>query len=105
MPPQPFTYNLPGPRTYTYDEILELVSSLTYNPRSSSLALPKSLAMFIARIAQLAWFPLISPDEVVRRYIHDKNESEAPGDWEKLGVEPEAIELHAIKFLRQFRLP
>lgn len=102
LPPQPTLYNLPGPRTYTYEQIFELVASLTYNKSYEGISLPKPIAKFIARVAQLAWWPMISPDEVERRYISD---SDAPGDWEKLGVEPEALELHAIKFLRQYRAP
>ncbi|KAF8527441.1 NAD(P)-binding protein [Hysterangium stoloniferum] len=105
LPPQAATYSLPGPKTYTFEEVLELTASLTYNPPPSSLDLPKPIAKFIARIAQLAWWPMISPDEVERRFISDRSEVDAPGDWEKIGVEPEALELHAIKFLRQFRTP
>ncbi|KIJ54415.1 hypothetical protein M422DRAFT_775527 [Sphaerobolus stellatus SS14] len=102
LPPQPFDYNLPGPNTYSYEQIFEMISSLTYNPRPTELTLPKPVAKFIARIAQYAWWPMVCPDEVERRFLDD---SDVPGDWDKVGVEPDALELHAIKFLRQYRAP
>ncbi|KAF8582810.1 NADH dehydrogenase [Ramaria rubella] len=103
LPPRPHTYSLPGPKTYTYEELLELVSSVTFNPPSTAPILPKPVATLISRAAQLAWWPMISPDEVERRYIDDKSQADVPGDWDKLGVEPEEIELHALKYLRRYR--
>lgn len=103
LPPQPTVYNLPGPRAYTHEEMLDIVSSVTYNPLTSGVTIPKPIALLLARAAQLVWWPLISPDEVERRYINDRSAKDVPGDWEKLGVEPEPLELHAIKFLRRYR--
>ncbi|KAF8523207.1 NADH dehydrogenase [Gautieria morchelliformis] len=103
LPPQPQIYSLPGPRTYTYEELLDLVSSVTYNPHSSAPTLPKRIASFLARVSQVAWWPIISPDEVERRYINDVSEAEVPGDWGKLGVEPDVIEMHALKYLKRYR--
>ncbi|GJJ13276.1 hypothetical protein Clacol_007527 [Clathrus columnatus] len=103
IPPQSEVFSLPGPRTYTYEHMLDLVSSVTCNPVASGMAIPKPLAILIARVAQLAWWPMISPDEVERKYISDKPAEDVHGDWEKLGVEPEPLELHAIKFLRRYR--
>lgn len=83
--------------------MLDIVSSVTYNPLTSGLSMPKAIALLLARAAQLPWWPMISPDEVERRYISDRSAQDVPGDWEKLGVEPEPLELHAIKFLRRYR--
>lgn len=62
--------------------------------------LPKAVALAAARLAQKVWWPALSPDEVVRRYIDD---TEVPGDWETVGVNPSEIESHAITYLRRYR--
>lgn len=103
LPPQGQLYSLPGPRTYTYEELLELVASVTYNPPSSAPTLPKRVATLLARVAQAAWWPMICPDEVERRYINDVSETEVPGDWSKLGVDPDVIETHALQYLKRYR--
>jgi len=94
------TYNLPGPHKYTYNGILEMIASLTYNPPSKSPTLPKSLVLTASKIAQYAWWPILSPDEVERRYI---DESDVIGDWEALGVVPEELENVAITYVRRYR--
>ncbi|EIW80946.1 NAD(P)-binding protein [Coniophora puteana RWD-64-598 SS2] len=99
-PSMPGTYSLPGPRTMTYEYLLDLVSSVTYNPPSGTPTLPKPVAMALAKAAQNVWWPALSPDEVERRYISD---SEVAGDWDAFGVAPDAIEQHAITYLRRHR--
>jgi len=94
------TYNLPGPHKYTYNDILEMIASLTYNPPSKSPTLPKSLVLTASKIAQYAWWPILSPDEVERRYLDD---SDVSGDWEALGVVPEELENVAITYVRRYR--
>ncbi|KAI9463793.1 39kDa subunit of Ndufa9, NADH ubiquinone oxidoreductase, partial [Russula earlei] len=91
---------LPGPSTLTYEYLLELVSTLTYNPPSRAPVVPKPVAIALARAAQRIWWPALSPDEVERRYIDD---AETPGDWELVGVEPDEIENHAITYVRRYR--
>lgn len=61
---------------------------------------PKSVALALAKAAQYIWWPALSPDEVERRYIND---SDVPGDWDQVGVEPTEIEDHAITYLRRYR--
>ncbi|RPD77458.1 NADH dehydrogenase [Lentinus tigrinus ALCF2SS1-7] len=100
MPAFPGTFNLPGPSTLTYEYLLTLVSTITYNPPSSAPVVPKSIALALAKAAQLAWWPMLSPDEVIRRYIDDVD---VPGDWDKFGVIPDEIEEHAITYLRRYR--
>lgn len=94
------TYNLPGPHKYTHNDILDIIASLTYNPPSKSLTLPKSIVLTASKIAQYAWWPILSPDEVERRYLND---SDVNGDWEALGVAPEELENIAITYVRRFR--
>jgi len=94
------TLSLPGPSTLTYEYLLELVSSVTLRPPSRAPMLPKAVALAAARLAQNVWWPALSPDEVVRRYIDD---TDVPGDWETVGVNPSEIESHAITYLRRYR--
>ncbi|KAI6114023.1 39kDa subunit of Ndufa9, NADH ubiquinone oxidoreductase [Pisolithus sp. B1] len=95
------TVSLPGPSTLTYEYLLELVEALTYRPPSRAPVVPKPIALAVARAAQMVWWPLMSPDEVERRYIDDVN---VPGDWEAVGVRPDEVENHAITYLRRYRL-
>ena len=100
MGPLPQTLNLPGPTTHTYAYLLDLVSTLTYNPPSRAPVVPKQAALLLARAAQSVWWPALSPDEVERRFINDV---EVPGDWDKVGVAPTEIEENAIMYLRRYR--
>ncbi|KAF8908929.1 NADH dehydrogenase [Gymnopilus junonius] len=94
------TLNLPGPSTLSYEYLLDLVTSITLQPPSRAPVLPKSIATFIAKLGQNAWWPTISPDEVTRRYIDD---ADLPGDWDAVGVQPSEVETHAITYLRRYR--
>ncbi|KAF9454749.1 39kDa subunit of Ndufa9, NADH ubiquinone oxidoreductase [Macrolepiota fuliginosa MF-IS2] len=94
------TLSLPGPSTLTYEYLLDLVSSVTLRPPSRAPMLPKPAALLVAKLAQNVWWPALSPDEVLRRYIDD---AEVPGDWEVVGVNPSEIESHAITYLRRYR--
>ncbi|KAJ4001707.1 39kDa subunit of Ndufa9, NADH ubiquinone oxidoreductase [Lentinula boryana] len=99
-PQQGRTIALPGPSTLTYEYLLDLVSSLTYQPPSRAPAVPKAVALAVAKAAQAVWWPLLSPDEVIRRYIND---ADTPGDWDVVGVTPSEIEQHAIQYVRRYR--
>ncbi|KAG6831010.1 hypothetical protein H0H87_006583 [Tephrocybe sp. NHM501043] len=95
------TLNLPGPSALTYNYLLEMVASVTLRPPSGAPVLPKAVASFLAKAAQSVWWPALSPDEVVRRFIND---ADVPGDWAAVGMaEPSEIENHAITYLRRYR--
>jgi len=96
----PQTVNLPGPSTLSYEYLLDLVSHITYQPPSRAPVMPKAVAMALAKAAQSVWWPLISPDEVERRYLDDVD---VPGDWNLVGVVPDEVENHALTYLRRFR--
>ena len=127
------TFSLPGPGLHTYASLEALVSALTLKPVSSAPVLPKPVAMLLATIFNRAmWWPTISPDEVERKYIDDfgvdafeaaKGDTRPAGwaaaslsnagktgvdgepvrSWADLGIEPETVEEHAIKYLRRYR--
>ncbi|EIN12372.1 NAD(P)-binding protein [Punctularia strigosozonata HHB-11173 SS5] len=93
--------NLPGPRTVTYEYLLDLVSTVTYRPPSKAPHLPKSLAKLVTGAVERAvWWSTTSPDEIERKYIDDKA---VPGDWDVVGVEPDDIEQFAVAYLRAYR--
>jgi NADH dehydrogenase (ubiquinone) 1 alpha subcomplex subunit 9 len=94
------TINLPGPSTLTYEYLLDLVSSVTLQPPSRAPVLPRAIATILAKVGQNIWWPTLSPDEVIRRYIDDVDVS---GDWEAVGVQPTEIEDTAIAYLRRYR--
>ncbi|KAF8682719.1 RmlD substrate binding domain [Rhizoctonia solani] len=93
-------YNLPGPAYHTYTTMLDLVAAVTCKTPAHPPTIPKPIALALARAAQVVWWPALSPDEVVRRYIND---SDVPGDWDALGITPEEVEGHAITYLRRYR--
>ena len=100
MPSLPGVLNLPGPSQLSYEYLLTLVASVTYNPPSRAPVVPKPVALALAKAAQAVWWPALSPDEVKRRYIDDVD---VPGDWDKVGIVPDEIEQHAITYLRRYR--
>ncbi|KAJ9101809.1 hypothetical protein QFC21_003148 [Naganishia friedmannii] len=125
------TFALPGPRTYTHASLVALVGAMTLKSHAAP-NLPKPVAMAIATVFNRAlWWPTVSPDEVIRKYIDDAGAEVVPVNdgvpegwaqqtdaamasargidgepvkgWEELYIDPETIEEHAIKYLRRFR--
>jgi len=94
------TISLPGPSTLTYEYLLDLVSSVTLNPPSRAPVLPQQVATILAKLGQNVWWPALSPDEIIRRYVDD---ADVPGDWDAVGIQPTEIEEMAIAILRRFR--
>ncbi|KAK1231198.1 Protein-lysine N-methyltransferase efm5 [Marasmius sp. AFHP31] len=94
------TVNLPGPSTLSHEYLLNMVASVAFQPESRAPVVPKALALAAARVAQLPWWPMLSPDEVERRYIDD---ADTPGDWNVVGVTPAEIEQHATTYVRRYR--
>ena len=126
------TFALPGPRTYTYENLIKLVDAFTLKSHGG-LPIPRPVAMLAATIMnRCIWWPTISPDEVVRKYIDDATSHASSGiheavpsgwetpdmsglenmrgvngelvkSWADLNIEPETLEEHAIKYLRRYR--
>ncbi|KAF8610037.1 NAD(P)-binding protein [Ceratobasidium sp. AG-I] len=94
------TFNLPGPAYHTYNSLLDLIAAVTCATPTRPPTIPKPIALALARAAQVVWWPALSPDEVVRRYIND---SDVPGDWDAFGIHPDEVEGHAITYLRRYR--
>jgi len=100
MAPAALVLNLPGPQTYSVEYLLELVSSVTYQPPSRAMHLPKAVAMLLSRVSGLVWWPALSPDQVERRYVND---TEGVSDWDFFGFSPDSLEAHALTYLQMYR--
>lgn len=98
------TFSLAGPRTYTVGSMLRLVESLTFNKTLRvGVNIPKFALMTAAKIGDLAWWPMISPDEVERRYLDDLPDAPGTLGFADLGIEPDILEERAIVYLRRYR--
>ena len=100
------TYVLPGPKSYTLRELLQLTEDMTYrNLISPDSNVPKWLFSMTAGLGEkIAWWPMFNKDEVVRRFIDENPEvPEGCKSWADLGIEPDVLEDRAILYLRRFR--
>ena len=97
------TFSLAGPKTYTIEEILAVVNQLTHRKIVRSLNVPKPLLKLATKVADLAWWPMLNPDELDRRYIDDLPDEPATKSWADLGIEPENLEDVAITYMRRYR--
>lgn len=102
--PLPTALNLPGPAEMSHNYLLNLVQSLTYRKGSRFPEVPKSIAKFLSKTSNLVWWPVLSADEVERRYLDDVSPKEVGlSDWDVVGVKPTEIEDLALKYLKRFR--
>ncbi|BGP22641.1 NADH dehydrogenase (ubiquinone) 1 alpha subcomplex 9 [Rhodotorula toruloides] len=96
------TYALPGPRTYTFEQLLQLVEGCTLK-KLQGPNFPRPLLSLMARAWDLVWWPTLSPDEVVRRFISDLPVAPGVKGFADLGIEPDVLEDIAIVYLRRYR--
>ncbi|CEQ39765.1 SPOSA6832_01313, partial [Sporobolomyces salmonicolor] len=96
------TFALPGPRTYTFEQLLNMAEALTLK-KLRGPNFPKPLLAALARAWDLVWWPTLSPDEVTRRYIDDLPVAPGTKGFADLGIEPDSIEDLAIVYLRRYR--
>ena len=96
------TFALPGPKTYTFEQLLHLVEALTLK-KLSGPNFPKPILALAARLWDLVWWPTVSPDEVTRRFIDDVAVEEGLKGFADLGIEPDVLEDVAIVYLRRYR--
>ncbi|KAK0555163.1 Protein-lysine N-methyltransferase efm5 [Tilletia horrida] len=98
------TFSLGGTKTHTVSELLNLVEGLTMNKIVRlGLNIPKPLVLAAAKVGDLAWWPMLSPDEVERRFLDDKADEAGTKGWADLGIVPDDIEEVAITYLRRYR--
>ncbi|EIW65481.1 NADH dehydrogenase (ubiquinone) 1 alpha subcomplex 9 [Tremella mesenterica] len=124
------TFALPGPAMHTFNSLFALTSAMTMRPVSGVPEVPKAVAKLVSSIIHRAiWWPVISPDEIERKFIDDMGTElfASPGEekpsgwatsrsdgavgidgepvkgWADLDISPDYIEEHAIKYLRRYR--
>ncbi len=98
------TFSLASPRYYTIEELRNLVQSLTMKKLvREGVNVPKFAMRLATRAGDQAWWPMLSPDELERRYVDDLPDAPGTKSWADLGMEPDKIEDVAITYLRMYR--
>ena len=95
------TYELGGPRTYSFKEIMELVLAETGRKRLL-VPVPFAIAKFEAWFLQWLPRPLLTPDQVELLKTDNVVAADAPG-FADLGIAPAAAEAILPTYLRRFR--
>lgn len=96
------TFALDGPKTYTFETLLSLVEALTLK-KLQGPNFPKPVLQLAAKLWDFVWWPTLSPDEVVRRFIDDVKVEGGMKGFADLGIEPDVLEDVAIVYLRRYR--
>lgn len=98
------TFSLGGPKQYTINQMLALVQAMTFEKIvRPGLNIPKPLMMTAAKLGDLVWWPMLSPDEVTRRYIDDLQDDPQTLGFKDLGITPDFLEDVAVVYLRRYR--
>ena len=95
------TYELGGPRIYTFRQLLELML-LEINRRRLLIPLPFPIAMLQARILQLLPNPPLTCDQV-RLLRHDSVVGDGALTFADLDIEPDSVEAVLPAYLWRFR--
>ncbi|CAG8487698.1 17735_t:CDS:2 [Racocetra fulgida] len=95
------TYELFGPREFTYEEVYDLIRDLTEN-RRYRFYIPKPIALAVTKAFNLPFLLTISPEDIERSFISDKI---TPGakTFEDLGIRPLSLEMNSLGIVRRFR--
>ena len=99
--PEHRTYELGGPRIYTFRELMELTSK-TIQRKRIFYSVPWSLAFFKARFLELLPSPLLTRDQV-QLLMDDNVVSPAALTLEDLDITPTAVETILPSYLERFR--
>ncbi len=97
------TFELGGPRVYSFKQIMELLLAVTERKRML-FPMPLALAEFEALFLQLLPKPLLTPDQVKMMAVDNVLSGTAPGLAE-LDIAASAAEAVLPSYLRRFRTP
>jgi len=95
------TYELGGPRIYTFRELMELVLRETHRKRLL-ITVPWPVARVQARVLSLLPKPLLTPDQVVQLQ-RDNVVADGAATLADLGIEPTALELVLPTYMDRYR--
>ncbi|CAG8454432.1 14139_t:CDS:10 [Dentiscutata heterogama] len=95
------TYELYGPREYTFEQVFDLIDELIDN-RRLRFNIPKPIALAVTKAFYLPFLLTISSEDIERLFISDKI---TPGvkTFEDLGIRPLSLEMNSLGILRRFR--
>jgi NADH dehydrogenase (ubiquinone) 1 alpha subcomplex subunit 9 len=96
------TFSLQGPKTYSYNDIIRIAETHTLK-KLGGITVPRWMASATTRLWENVWWPTISPDEVTRRYMDDKDPAPGTLGYDYLDIKPDALEDVAIIYLRRYR--
>ncbi len=98
------TYELGGPQTYSFRELLEMVLTLT-GRRTRLLDIPWGMAKMKAALLNLLPRPPLTPDQVeLLKTDNVLRGSAGIGTLQDLGIAPTALEIILPTYLGRFRL-
>jgi uncharacterized protein YbjT (DUF2867 family) len=95
------TYELGGPATYSFKELLEIMLK-TIGRKRLLVPLPFALASFKAFFLQMAPRPLLTPDQV-KLLRHDNIVAPTAHTFSDLGIQPTTVEAEIPSYLWRFR--
>ena len=95
------TYELAGPKTYSFKELIDLMQSITYS-RAPQVHVPWGVAELIGLVGSLAPVPPLTRDQVLSLRNDNVATGALPG-VEALGVETAPIESILPTYLVRFR--
>ena len=96
------TFSLPGPKTYSYNDLLQIAELRTLK-KLGGLTTPKWAASLASRVWENVWWPTISPDEIVRRFMDDLENEAGTLGFADLNITPDVLDDLAIVYLRRYR--
>jgi uncharacterized protein YbjT (DUF2867 family) len=95
------TYELGGPATYSFKQLLQIILQVT-GRRRALVPLPFGLALFKSYFLQMAPNPLLTPDQV-RLLRHDNVVSPTALTLADLGITANSVEAEVPSYLWRFR--
>ena len=95
------TYELGGPRVYSFKELMELVLAVTER-KNFLIPIPSVLASIQALFLQLLPTPLLTPDQLSLMERDNVVSSNAKG-FEFLGTQPKPVEAILPTYLKRYR--
>ena len=96
------TYELGGPRTYSFRELMELMLRII-DRKTRLVSVPFGLAEMLALVAQLAPVPPLTRDQVLLLEAGDNVVSPGALTYADLGLQPQAIEAILPTYLDIYR--
>ena len=95
------TYELVGPTSYSFKELMDLMQSITYS-RAPQIHIPWGVAELIGLVGSLAPVPPLTRDQVLSLRSDNVATGTQPG-IEALGLDPAPIESLLPTYLVRFR--